>query len=198
MLDFWNWITRDSISFFTFILAIFTIVLAATSFWQGLATHRSVNLAADEFRVTHRPRVTVRSFQTLAEVGQAPSITFLYVNTGDLPAKVIEIRTCVGVGNVKFADPIFERRLLRGVTLESGDKEIMEVMPPANFHFQRGFSGEVGYQGEVGHEADAYLIGCVIYEDGKGRRRETGFCRVSEGSIQPWVTIKESEYEYQD
>ncbi len=179
-------------------IAWFTISLAKTSREQGQLTAASLKLATDEFQATRRPRIIVRSFQTLMEPGGEPSITFLYVNTGDLPAKITEIRVYVGVGNPMLADPVFERHLIKGVVLESGDKEIMEVEPPANFHFQLGYSGEVGYQGDVRHEADAYLIGCVMYEDSRGRQRETGFCRVSKGSNQPWVTVKDSEYEYQD
>jgi len=70
----------------------------------------------------------------------------------------------------------------------------------AHFHLQRGFSwdGRVGAQGHAVRLANVYLIGCIVYEDSRGRRRETGFCRMSEGAIRPWQAVRDSEYEYQD
>jgi len=121
---FWHKTITDPIGLFTLVLAIFTVVLAGTSFWQGRVTQRSLKLATDEFRATHRPRVTVRSFETLEEPGTDASIAFAFVNVGDLPATVIEIRHYVGVGNVDLADPAFKTDKLR-VTLDSEESKCM-------------------------------------------------------------------------
>ncbi|MGH6829122.1 MAG: hypothetical protein ACREFW_09460 [Rhizomicrobium sp.] len=182
----------------TVIIALFTVALAWASWRQARMTRETISLARDEFQATHRPRIIARTFRTLEETGPGDaSITFVYVNVGDLPAKVVEIRTYVGVGHVSRADPAFKTAKL-AVMLESGDKEIHRVEPGGDFHFARGFGGDEGNGGGVLRRTDAYILGTIIYEDDKGRRRETGFSRVSAGATGPWMSVKDCEYEYQD
>lgn len=118
--------------------------------------------------------------------GASDSVTFLFVNVGDLPATVTKILWYLGFGDVTRANPAFLTNKIVGVTLASGDKEIFEISPGEDFHFHKGYYGEsvgyVGDQGETQRHRDAYIIGCIIYEDSTG----------------PWVPVKDSHYEYQD
>jgi hypothetical protein len=79
----------------TVAIAAFTIVLAIVTNRQARFTRESIELARDEFNATHRPRITVRGFQTLTGglADEDVSVIFLYVNTGDSDAIVTEIGT---------------------------------------------------------------------------------------------------------
>jgi phosphate/sulfate permease len=205
--NLWCWITTHATVLSAVISAIaaaiiagFTVSLVRATNQQAKITESALRLASDEFSATHRPRVIVRTFRTVELVkGADPYISFAYVNTGDLPAKMIAIQTSISTTSTIPTNPIFlTEDEVNGIVLESGDIGVFQVTPGGDFHFQRGFSEEVGFTGQTIHQADTYLFGCVIYEDGKGRRRETGFGRVSKGSTGHWAVIKDSEYEYQD
>jgi hypothetical protein len=45
----------DPIALYTLVLAIFTVVLAGASIWQGRFTQKSIKLANDDFIANHRP-----------------------------------------------------------------------------------------------------------------------------------------------
>jgi hypothetical protein len=158
----------------------------------------SAQTAREEFNATHRPKVFVRGFQTLEAVGQNDdaSVTFLSVNGGIGPATIIEIWTALIVAKNIRSAPTFKLQKIPGLVLVSGDKEIFEIEPhDGRFNFGRGFNeGDPAKTSQV----PAYAVGRIVYEDSKGRRRETGFCRKNEPGTDRWVMVENSEYEYQD
>jgi hypothetical protein len=176
--------------------AVSTLVIAIFTCTLWFVTNNSMRLARAEFEATHRPRISVRGFRTLAElVGDAEiSITFIYVNVGDLPAKIIEIQTNVTVGGSLPSGLSFDHHKIEGVTLASGDKEIFEISDNSfDMHFHRAVQ-----EHHPGSSTAAYLTGVVVYEDAAGRRRETGFCRVSIAGTNRWTIAMDYDYEYQD
>jgi hypothetical protein len=44
---------------------------------------------------------------------------------------------------------------------------------------------------------DVVLLGLIIYEDDRGVRRQTGFCRRLDAVGERWVSAKSPEYEYE-
>ncbi|HEY1836386.1 MAG TPA: hypothetical protein VGG36_01915 [Rhizomicrobium sp.] len=110
---FWDWTTRDAISFYTFVLAIFTVALFGASVWQGSAILRAerLNLAAlrtaqrqsraslraakaaeaavrqsdVRSRFELRPYLTVDRSSVL-DIGGMPKVSLRFRNFGKTPA----------------------------------------------------------------------------------------------------------------
>jgi hypothetical protein len=173
----------------TFVIAAFTIVLAWVSKAQAKLIDDQLKLARAEFSVTHRPRIIVRSFQMVnidIPVGERPRFIFIAHNMGDSPGRLIEIRsgTLVLEANERIPNDLaFPHHEDLNATLASGQK--VEVSVLVNNEAMEIFA-----------EAKLLLcLGTIVYLDGAGNRRETGFCRRYKPDTRQWDSF-ESEYEY--
>ena len=61
--SYWVRVVDEPINLFTGVLALFTIVLAGASIWQGVLTRQGIVLGNKEFVATHRPKIVVLGFQ---------------------------------------------------------------------------------------------------------------------------------------
>jgi hypothetical protein len=160
-------------------------------------------LAHDEFILAHRPRIKVRDFQTLdtsiKNIGQRSpgrstreiSITFIYINTGDLPATIIEIRTNLTVSKDAPVSPLFSISKI-GKVLDRGEPDIFEIPATNDFAMHIGFVEGAGLA-----EGAAWVTGVIVYHDPEGKRGETGFRRMSHDGVR-WERGPKSQYEYRN
>jgi hypothetical protein len=87
---FWERTVSDPINAYTAVMAMFTIVLAATSGWQGWLTRQTINLAREEFEASHRPKLEVKFARNLGG-----DVEITVINTGDTAANFIEGRAMI-------------------------------------------------------------------------------------------------------
>jgi hypothetical protein len=83
---FWNWTTKDSVSFYTFILAIFTGLLAGVSMFQGYFLYRADLLGRESLASVQMAFVFIRTFET-SVVNDNFIIAPLWENSGATPAE---------------------------------------------------------------------------------------------------------------
>jgi hypothetical protein len=175
--------------------AAFTLGLFISTTGLWVFTAFLWNTVRRDFDATHRPKITVRGFQTLTagSADEDVSVTFLYVNTGDTNAIVTEIGTKIVSGEI-ISGIIFDRaKIIPNVVLTSGEKEISHVEDAALY------IARLMHQFSAGTAPDhAHLVGFVRYQDRHGRQRETGFCRTFHADGSRWIKPEDSEYEYQD
>jgi hypothetical protein len=89
--DWWNWITKDSVSFFTFVLAIFTGILAVVSILQGVFLYRADGFNRDSLTSVQRAFLFIKTIETHV-VNEFIIIMPLWENSGATPAE--EQRMC--------------------------------------------------------------------------------------------------------
>lgn len=197
-ISFWQRTVDDPINLFTFVLAIFTVVLAATSIWQGILTRRSIGLAREEFLATHRPRVRVRwiSGPNSAE-NDCTGFRVAIVNVGDSTATITGY--FIGalfldsdgafVGALRLAD----EDTTEDIRLRVGQTHIVTRVSEAPVP-QRDWD-------RIREEAtNTFLVldGWFTYADDLGLERTTSFARQYDGQRQGWrpfAPVAEQEYE---
>ena len=119
-------------------------------------------------------------------------ISFRYVNSGDSDAKV------TGIGSHIF-------RLTQ--TMLPGEIQFKheEITPPIDF--PSGMHGvkltlatirpaTVIATGGRPDTEKIVCVGYVLYRDGNGTRRQTGFCRYFDLAAGRWIKVEDDEYEY--
>ena len=170
----------------TFFVALFTFTL-----WS--VTGSAVRLAHDEFRTKYRPRIITRSFEPSIS-DDITSVTFVFVNTGDVDALVTEIGTYVGTnsdpGKIFFIE---KNTFVKPIT--GGDRRqhwIVDknIMTRAAAKLARIETDQPTPYGN-------YIVGYIKYSAGT-RSYQTGFCRKFNPENGRWVRQTESEYEYAD
>src|SRR5258706_2667824 len=180
------------------VIALFQLIVFG---WQGIQLKRAVSAAKEatelgnkEFISTHRPRITVYSLAfagSMTDANPVP-ISFRYVNSGDSDAKV------TGIGSHIF-------RLTQ--TMLPGEIQFKheEITPPIDF--PSGMHGVKLTLATIrpatviaaGGRPDTQKIVCVgyvLYRDGNGTRRQTGFCRQFDLAAGRWIKMQDDEYEY--
>jgi hypothetical protein len=177
-----------SMAAFTFFVAVFTGALALTS-------KRQVNLSREVFAATHRPRILILSVEH-AHVASGDKSSFddltisagiRYVNAGESDAKITSV-----VGRLFYVHGTLRPGLplpslgLNPRTLASGEREHFVIFSEPNM--------------TIG-TARVFCVGEIVYEDGLGRSRATGFCRESVrkpgGPDRQWQPVEGStEYDY--
>lgn len=188
---FWDWITKDSISFFT-------VVLAFVALGQGILIRGQIKLGRDEFNATHRPRMLVQRVR-ITDFG---SVTFdedpaklcvILVNAGESDAFVTEWRASLYIQkDCTPFNPIFPKTNFTVTRREF------------NFWFEPGQFEKADTTDKPLTEIAAcregkaviYMIGYINYIGRDGIKRNTGFCRRYRTDTGQWVTEKDSEYEY--
>lgn len=97
---FWNWTTNDAVSFYTFVLAIFTGILGTVAIVQIRYLRRADDATQRTLVLTQRPKLRIRNIvirqppnspapQLFAE-GYPFQCQFFVANIGGTPATVVE------------------------------------------------------------------------------------------------------------
>jgi hypothetical protein len=188
--DFWHWVTKDSISFFTFVLALVAGSQGGLILWQIILTR-------NEFIATHRPRLFVQNVVVTHGTDRLdhhiPARCLIsVVNGGETRCRITEWHAAIyyhgenamfiphGAKTVVF-DPQDGRDLLPG---QFGRVELEQ---PAD-----GLGKDYFDNGS----AILYVIGCITYEGDDKIPRVTGFCRRYSQSTGRWAADISTEYEY--
>lgn len=204
--SFWERTTEDPVTLYTLWLAIFTAVLSLSTIGLWVVTWRgsirqsqdmkaTIELARDEFNATYRPEIIAYSFEPSSEGISAEKIAVQvsYLNRGRAAGKIVEISATITLRQL----PLQTEIRLNSIPVPKGainiskrgrfliDSNILDV--PQIVHERKGI-----------HPSDprVFCIGRIVYEDGSGRRRETGFCRLYNGVTRHWEAVENSEYEY--
>jgi hypothetical protein len=188
----------------TAVMAIFTIVLAFVSIFQGKQLKRSVRLASDEFIANHRPKIRVRSIWLVSDiaVGSPITINLIAVNVGGIKAIVTKyaFTTCF----VKKGDSI-------PLSVEDFPVSVVEIEIKRGARY--GFKGLSTGQAVTIEEFNSirtgdmvlYCIGWIRYEDEAENPMQTGFCKAFRIHRQDVLKIhggffreQNEDFEYED
>jgi hypothetical protein len=178
----------------TIFIAAFTIVLALVTGRQARLSREAIELARSEFNATHRPKIIVYGMDFGgASDGESPiPVTFRYVNSGDSRAEITHIGTKLVL--------LFKPTLPSEINFEH-----QEMRPPIDVE-----SGMHGFRltvdafdptnklllSAIGGSQKLICVGYIIYRDGNGTIRQTGFCREYDPASNRWRPVKDDEYEY--
>lgn len=165
----------------TLAVAIFTIVLAAV-------TARQINLARDEFLATHRPKVIVHSFEATHDNNGAIGASFTLVNTGVSAARITDISAMIVLSRDLRPGIQMPRKELNK-TLVSGEPWIWAVFGDLT-------ASIIVEKFNKPTDVPLWCMGRITYADQRGRKRETGFCRMYDVRGERWIKSPESDYEY--
>jgi len=159
-------------------------------------TGESVKLARAEFNATHRPRIAVRSIGwTVSPTKKTASISFQYVNIGDSKGWVTEIHYGLMItGAEPASDPQLIEEKMGRTEMFIGQRKTFVFNSRELFNMWQIATTRPSSE----MDQTAYLIGQIVYTDIDGRRREMGFCRVTQGTSHRWAVVKDSEHEYCD
>jgi hypothetical protein len=177
----------DPVAFFTFWLALFTLVLTAVSIYQGWQQRR-------EFVATFRPRLVVRELEYMPRE-RGDQIEFTVANVGGSRATVSEWN-CTAYTNVKntalAAHPPYEtdRTVHEKVKLTPGETLRLKYIEGTDVTLMLG---EV-----MARNVDLFIIGYVLYGDGIGIVRRTSFCREYVRETKRFRTAADPDYEFAD
>jgi hypothetical protein len=193
----WHWVFPDSISLFNLLLVVFTALLAVVAYKQ-------VRLARDEFIATHRPKIIVHAVEISRDDGgegaeEKIGASVIYFNVGDTPAQIVAINAKisryrlplqsglgVGIGIRLTPLPVPKDRIV-------GGPHFIAIFSAHTFENER-FVLKAAQ--DNGRDGACMCIGQIVYEDGRGVRRETGFCRRLDVKDERWTKIDNPEYEY--
>jgi hypothetical protein len=172
-------------------VALATLALVLVTGFMTWAVFRQVNMAREEFATTYRPKIRCMFFESFTGVGDDPDgVEITYVNEGPSPATMIEIgKTIVPTKNLRpgvMMDvvPLNRKRLASGQKDKSGIGHLAVTVAKV-----------IASAPSLGPITPTYCIGYIAYEDERGLRRETGFCRSFDAATNCWLPV-ESEYEY--
>jgi hypothetical protein len=178
----------------TVFIALFTFTLWWSTKGMMKATKESVDLARQEFVSTHRPRIIVYglAFGGRFSENKPIPISFRYVNAGDSDAQV------TGFGSHIFS--LSETMMPAEIRFTH-----QEISPPIDCpsgkHGTRltpdTIHPDIVIAADVMDDPEKIVcVGYVLYRDGNGTRRQTGFCRQFDLSAGRWIKMQDDEYEY--
>jgi len=174
-----NWLTKFfcDAKISDLIIAFFSYVLAVATGWLGWATIGLWRASNDEFTASHRPKIRIKHLWLTGDLWQGEPIVvkLTCVNYGTAVALLQEV-------GIKFHIIRNDRSLPEpkidavhragGARLECGPNYEFPpydngtiLTPEQNVEIQKGRS-------------KLFCVGYVSYQDGAGRMRITGFCRV--------------------
>lgn len=194
----------QSLSQFTLMLVIATAVVGAIGIWQGIQLRSSVNLARDEFRTTHRPRLIVRRISPVEENKTAIGMQYTVHNIGDTEGTIIAVSEQVWMpGNMDTVPiPAYTGHIAKAITLKCGDWITIIHSPPRDVLmdvcFRTGFGEESVKLSITSPPPDIIFMGYIDYIDGMCQKRQTAFLRKLDFNTKRFNPIPHPEYEYQD
>jgi hypothetical protein len=194
----WNRTWDDPVAFYTFVLSIFTALLAVISAVQiaflfradktarmaAEAARGSLKIAHDEFNITHRPKLHVRLIRLDRIDGTQLRIHYTVVNIGEMRAflKLHEITLCLQPANIQ------QGAFVECPELAEGESVIFWV--PVKFDYDVGWN--LAVDGEI------KIRGRIEHEDATGITRRTGFFRTYDHELGHFVKSDDTEEEYED
>jgi hypothetical protein len=176
----------------TVAIAWFTWKLWSSTSRQAELTRESIDLARDEFRATHRPRVKILNCESNLESENTVEITIYCVNAGDTPAVLLNLTWRLDISDkpVRKGDVTKERLSAR--KLAPG--EIYQHTIKTTFD---GDTANLAlYMALKGRNYFLFFIGRIGYDDPSGNGRATGCHRVYDPTTESWTLVKNSDYEY--
>lgn len=188
---FWMWVTKDSISFFTFVLAV-------VSGGQGFLIFKQISLARDEFNATHRPKLHVRSMlHFIPEANKVAETTILVTNVGDTPATVVRVEADVGRRDE-------DRDWIEGFDLEECPlPQNLVIHPGALTGIDICSNGALSGISIAATSIDPNyptlrFLGEISYIDGRGIERHTGFHFYWNSRTERWSRAAADDEQYED
>jgi hypothetical protein len=184
-------------------LAVLTAGLVAASVTQFYFLNRAektsqalARLAREEFIATHRPRVTVRFLQGPHHDDQGYEFYWMTLaNVGETAATITDIGADLGRRNIEsgiWGMPGLDAspQPVSPIILESGQRHTAKVTAKQPV-------SDIDLFGDATGTFELCAVGCVRYEDGNGRTRETAFFRTNRGG-DGFDASKNKEEEYED
>lgn len=189
MSSFWDWITKDSISFFTAVLAVLTGALVFFGGWQAWLTRRTIDLAREEFIASHYPRIVLREVDLIEG-----RVHYMLVNEGS-EATLVEswvMVEAVAVGAPQRNLRPFQHDDLGPLKFAHGERKALEVETTgAGFHMRYPDAERSGIEG-------IYFVGALTYRDGLGNRRCSFFRRRWNPVTDSFERTGNPDHEYAD
>ncbi len=206
---------EEAIAEYTWWLTAFTGGLVIATIGLGVATvglyftgEKQIGLARDQFIAANRPRITVRFVQgphTYTDSGRVGAIVTI-ANTGPSDATVFAIGCDIGIrrGN-RWASSIDGiPKPISPIVLRSGQRHTIEVVARESdgdhdFYFAWGFMRGASESRRTSPPDQAVAVaGEIVYRDGIGIERHTGFLRIYDSEDGSWRPDKDPGNEHED
>lgn len=189
--DLWDWLAKDSISFFTGVLAVLTGVVV---FYNG----RQIKLARDEFNATHRPKLDIRliRFRTPFKVGQRVEIEWCIANIGDAVGTIFESNVSVMLAKEPLPavppysvqkDSMGNITLAPGIVATTGKWFDLSVVEWTTYRL----SGRDKDDGQ-----SFFMFGYALYSAPDETKRSIAFCRRYDPASERFVVVDDPNYEH--
>jgi hypothetical protein len=195
-------------AFGTLVLAAFTYTLWRATYTQADLTRRSIELAKEEFNVSHRPRLRVRHLNFLFSEGQtsvsheaAAEVEVTVVNVGDREMRGFEFFYAIGW----FTSP--NDAMSAYYEFQQVMKSPNTVLVPGAFeHLSfvvQPMKSDQAASITPPSKAKVMMLARVDYWDSEGTKRSTGYFRESPGSredglVAEFAIVDHNDYEYED
>jgi hypothetical protein len=196
--NLWDWIAKDSISFFTAFLAVATAALVFTARRQitlmeraeatsakltevserqmlqaGMQTEileKQKEIQRQEFLTTHRPDLIVRE---AVRDEEEEKFSFLLVNRGSAPCIVVQslIMLRSDVDDIPAVFDVRGHNDIGEIKLAAGEFKRVDIQPKSEGEEVAQVAFELGFLETYG------MRGVVVYEDDGGVRRRMVFAR---------------------
>jgi hypothetical protein len=185
--------------FLVYLTGLLCLITGVLALYTALLFRSTKKIAIDTAKAyisANRPHIIVHAVELREDTDSLAEARVFYINKGNTPASVEEIRAKV----IKTSEGAEDLRAILAddqVTpnhpvLESGMKDRFDVAFP------------ILTSGDIPQGKHFYCLGSIAYRDGAGNRRETGFIRFlkrtdeSPSGKRKWVRIEgESEYQYE-
>jgi hypothetical protein len=201
-----GWI-RDSnnliVAVSSFIIAVFTVVLAWVSYYQSRLIRKSIDLSKSEFIATHRPKIIIRFIQgPFVETNDGPQTIWVTVaNIGVNKATIIEWGADLArrKGNDWMTPGLDARpKIIAPVVLISGERHTFVVMGKTPYDDNQIFADTFNDLADSADKVELCAVGVIRYADESNIVRETGFFRVYHPASEIFVPSKNTGEEYED
>ena len=172
----------------TVFIAAFTIILAYVTRQQAKLATAAINLASETYVAAHRPRIVVLGFSLSGAANKEESfIIFSLYNRGDTSAKIIEVNLWFFYeleGETQF--PAIQSVPALPVLIEAGHSVPWNAVLGLDYALVSSRT-----------ITQITLRGVIIYEDEKGRRRQTWTDRKYDFGDRRFRKINGSEFDFE-
>jgi len=163
----------------TILIAIFTLTLWLSTSRLAQLTKATIDLAQQEFLSTHRPKLILRdAFCDDNEIGNPIKVTYVIVNIGDTPARIVESALEIKV----ISAPGFGAQ--SRVPVKAGENPIGDSVINPGVGLEGIYVSQCLWRTDDGSRHNysepglgVFFCGHFIYEDDRNIRRHTMFWR---------------------
>ena len=173
----------------------------ATADRSAKASEEATRFARDEFISTHRPEIIVHSVSLPMDFSSFGSAQgdmkvgagIIYFNKGTTDAKIVDIKARITRSRfpLQAGIVIHEKIPIRAEKIKGGGKDYIRIKSDLSLAQEKS----VQHGGDASNGA-AFCMGIIVYEDDRGVKRETGFCRRLDAVAERWIGADSPEYEY--